>query len=544
MTVLGVLLTIAGGQTERWVYRYNGLGNGDVLAWSLVAGADGNIYPAGGSTGSGDPQGFTVISLTSSGTERWVYRYNGSGNSFDCAYSVVAGTDGNIYAAGRTAENDTNMEFTVISLTSSGTERWVYRYGNPAGYNDGAYSLFYGAHGNIYAAGWSYGSGTGCDFMVVSLTTSGTERWVYRYNGPGNRGDCAYSVVAGTDGNIYAAGYRTGSGGHQEFTVISLTTSGTERWVYCCDGPWNEWDEANSIVAGADGNIYAAGWTWRSGTGCDFTVVSLTSLGAERWVYRYGDPVGYADDARSLVYGADGNIYAAGYSMDAEYRDFAVISLTSLGAERWVYRYNAPGGTSEAHSIVTGADGNIYAAGYSRGGTGPDFTVISLTSSGRERWVYRYTGPGIGDDCARSIVVGADGNIYAAGYCVGSGTGYDFTVISLTSVTGIAEAGPSTRDKAFGLAAGTVQNRALAYTLKLPEHATVSLSLCDLQGRKLASWQVPAPKGTSQHTRNLPDLSPGVYFLNAEEGTRCGIVSPTHLRFGASRKLIAVKRGN
>lgn len=80
---------------------------------------------------------------------------------------------------------------------------------------------------------------------------------------------------------------------------------------------------------------------------------------------------------------------------------------------------------------------------------------------------------------------------------------------------GIAEGNSQPAGNAFGLAAGTIRNRALAYTLKLPEPATVSLSLYDLQGRKLAFWQVPAPKGTSQHTRNLPDLSPGVHFLNA-----------------------------
>jgi hypothetical protein len=111
-------------------------------------------------------------------------------------------------------------------------------------------------------------------------------------------------------------------------------------------------------------------------------------------------------------------------------------------------------------------------------------------------------------------------------------TNGDFTVISLNPTPGIAEGNSQPAGNAFGLSVGTIRNRSLAYTLKLPEPATVSLSLCDLQGRKLSSWQVPAPKGTSQHTRNLLVLSPGVYFLTAG-------VPGKGLR--ESRKLITVK---
>lgn len=42
-----------------------------------------------------------------------------------------------------------------------------------------------------------------------------------------------------------------------------------------------------------------------------------------------------------------------------------------------------------------------------------------------ENWVYRYNGPGNGFDVAGSLVYGADGNIYAAGYSYGSGTDID-----------------------------------------------------------------------------------------------------------------------
>ncbi|TET80557.1 hypothetical protein E3J38_05410, partial [candidate division TA06 bacterium] len=191
--------------------------------------------------------------------ERWVYSYNGPVDSIDDAYSIVMGTDGNLYAAGESHGTGTSSDFIVVSLSLSGTERWVYRYKGPANNRDFAYSIVMGTDGNLYAAGYSKGNGTYDDLTVISLDTSGTERWVYRYDGPANHRDFAYSIVMGTDGNLYAAGSSRGSGTGSDLTVISLDTSGTERWVYRYNGPGEGTDKARSIVAGGDGHIYVAG---------------------------------------------------------------------------------------------------------------------------------------------------------------------------------------------------------------------------------------------------------------------------------------------
>jgi hypothetical protein len=68
--------------------------------------------------------------------------------------------------------------------------------------------------------------------VLFSSAASAQERWVYRYDGPGNRDDGASSIVMGSDGNLYSAGSSMGVGTNDDFTVISLTASGSERWVY------------------------------------------------------------------------------------------------------------------------------------------------------------------------------------------------------------------------------------------------------------------------------------------------------------------------
>ncbi len=521
---------------ECWVYRYNGPASNDDAAKSIVLGPDGDLYAAGHSVGSGTSWDFTVVGLTDSGVGRWVYRYNGPVNSNDQANSIAAGPDGNLYAAGQSYGSGTYGDFTVVSLTDSGVERWVYRYDGPPSFVDWANSIVAGPDGNVYAAGMSYGSGTSGDFTVVSLTDSGVERWVYRYDGPGNFMDEANSIVMGSDGNLFVAGYSVGNGTDYDFTVVSLTDSGVERWVYRYDGPLSFMDWASSIVVGSDGNLYSAGTSYGSGTSGDFTVVSLTDLGAERWVYRYDGTAHSSDGAHSVIMGSDGNLYSAGTSYGSGTSgDFTVVSLTDLGAERWVYRYDGTAHSSDgAYSVVMGSDGNLYVAGTSCGTeTSGDFTVVSLTDSGVERWVYQYNGSANRDDRAHSITVGLDGNLYAAGGSHGSGTDEDFTIVSLSLDVGVSEGPKPSPVSDFRLLQNKPNpiHRSTVISYSIPMATHVNLSIYDITGRlvEMLVNETQEP-GIHQVTWNRMSNPSGVYFYRLRAG-----------EFEETRKMVVVE---
>lgn len=429
--LVGLVVLLSGDSLAlygRWQYHYNGPASGRDKANSIVMGPKGALYVAGSSEGDGTDKDFTVVSLDSSMKERWVYRYNGPGNSLDEANSVVADADGNLYVAGFSTGIQTGEDFTVVSLSASGEERWVYSYDGPEKGSDRARSVAIGTDGNLYVAGFRDASGlernTVDDLVVISLTSSGAQRWIYCHDGPAR----SSSIAVGPDGNLYIAGRIKGI--YTDFTVISLTPLGSERWVYRYTGPGDFWDCANSIIIGTDDNVYAAGYS--NGAGDvgerDFTVVSLTSSGKERWVYRYNGPGNNLDEANSVAMGTDGNVYIAGYSTGIETdKDLTVISLTPLGGERWVYRYNGPGNSWDmAECIAVGLDGSVYAAGTS---WPPyvqyDFTVIKLSQSGEKLGRSVWAGSGYSHGgIALSAVVGTNGNIYVAGYI-----GWDLTVI-------------------------------------------------------------------------------------------------------------------
>lgn len=431
-------------QKENWVYRYNGPGSSDDWADPVIYAPDGNIYAGGYSTDA--DYDLTVVSLTDSGTENWVYRYVEPGDTFGYATEIIYGDDGNIYVSGISTgvgQTGTAYDFIVVSLTPSGTENWVYRYNGPGNDDDRAYSLVYREDGNLYVAGTGTGIGTDNDFTVISLTTTGAENWIYTYNGPGNQYDYAYDITYGQEGNLYITGHTCGIGSEFDITVISLTPGGGERWVYRYNGAGNARDRSFSIVYG-DGDVYSAGYAIGAGTAYDFIVISLDTSGTENWIYIYDGPISSTDRCNCVVYGSDGNLYACGHSLDIGTGfDGVVVSLTTSGTERWVYRYDRQGeplGFEELWSLVYGLDNNIYVAGNSADTLlMGDFTVLSLTSSGTENWVYWYDGPGNGFDDARTVLYGSDGSIYAAGRSQGVGTGQDFTVISLNPEVSIAE---------------------------------------------------------------------------------------------------------
>jgi hypothetical protein len=320
-------------------------------------------------------------------------------------------------------------------------ERWIYQYNDPVDSNDISSSIAYGVDGNIYAAGYGRSGGTSDDFVVISVNASGVERWVYTYNGTGNYDDHAKKITCGNDGNIYVAGGSYGDGSFFDLVLISIDSSGQENWVYRYDGVGNSTDYPNSLAYGSDGNIYTAGFSYGNGTGGDFFVVSVDASGNERWVYRYNGPANGYDYANCMAYGNDGNIYVAGVSKGSSNSDdFIVISIDSLGNERWVYRYNgSANGYDAAISITYGADDNIHIAGESRNNDNSDFIVISLTQEGAERWIYRLNGSLNSNDYAFSMVYGTDNTLYAAGMVRNIGTLTDIAIVSLDPVTGIKE---------------------------------------------------------------------------------------------------------
>src|SRR4051812_1127345 len=98
------------------------------------------------------------------------------------------------------------------------SQEWVVRE-TGTGLFDGTRSLALDSGGNVYVTGSSMGAGTGNDYLTIKYNTAGVKQWEVRYNGAANLDDDAFSVAADTNGNVYVTGRSSNATGSNIATI-------------------------------------------------------------------------------------------------------------------------------------------------------------------------------------------------------------------------------------------------------------------------------------------------------------------------------------
>ena len=423
-----LFIVLASAQTPEWVYQYE---NPERSEWptTVVVDGIGNSYTTG-LISNADTSGIGIIKLDSAGLIDWFYFNDtfGGGAGYDMVYAF-----GDLYLAGVTGDG----RMIVICVDTLGQELWCW-FDTVFSSEGNAIAISPGH--NVYVAGIKYPSPS--DWVVIKLDSLGQECWRYEYDGPGGSYDEANSIVIDGEENVYVGGYSTGVGTGTDFTVIKLDSSGTEQWVYWYDGPGNYKDEITDIAMDSVGYVYALGWSW-SQSDIDFCLVKIDSSGQQRWVYRYNG-LGDGDDyAYRFVVDDTGNVYVCGKSWGDSVSLFTVIKVDSLGQEEWCYHSVGPwdkGGG--ANCLTLDGSGAIYIAGgfTNLSGRG-QIALVKLNYAGDSLWTYVYPhqpGSSWGSDVSRDIVADISGNIYLAGKICVSNWDDDIVVMKFSGSQGVS----------------------------------------------------------------------------------------------------------
>lgn len=418
--------------TQQWAARYNGPANSVDVATSIKVDGQGNVYITGRSyAGGGLGYDYATVKYNSSGLQMWSARYNGPGNNEDHANSMVIDASGNVYVTGASTGNGTSQDYATIKYNSSGVQQWVARYNGPGNNTDGAIEIVIDGSNNIYVTGGSQGSGTSSDYATIKYSSAGVQQWVARYHGPDDF-DQAVSLAVDGSGNVYVTGMSDGgSPTFNDYATIKYNSAGVQQWVRRYNGTGSSGDAAYSIAVDASGNIYVTGSSSGTGTASDYATVKYNSSGTQLWAARYNGPGNSNDQAFKIVL-VGTSIYVTGASTGTSNGDFATIKYNSSGVQQWAARYNGPPGNlgDGANDMTVDGSGNIYVTGYSTGSsTSNDYATIKYNPSGVQQWVLKYNGSGNSTDEANAIAVDGSGNIYVTGNSIASNPASDYATI-------------------------------------------------------------------------------------------------------------------
>lgn len=209
-----------------WVGRYDGPANEMDRANDVVVDQAGNVYVTGGSEGSGSMQDYATIKYGPHGGQRWVARYDGPSNRSDSAAEVAVDEAGNVYVTGTSRGLGSMEDYATIKYGPEGTQQWLARYDGPAGGLDSASGLALDGRGNVYVTGGSYGGRpVDRDYATVKYGTDGSEHWVARHDSGRLADDWTKALAVDVSGNVYATGYSLGSGRENNWVTIKYSPS-------------------------------------------------------------------------------------------------------------------------------------------------------------------------------------------------------------------------------------------------------------------------------------------------------------------------------
>lgn len=406
-----------------WVKTFNGTGNGIDIAVKVAADDCGNVYVTGYTLGGGINFDYVTIKYNPDGVVQWNKKYNGTGNGSDIASDLKVDNNGNVYVTGYSG-SASNNDYLTIKYDPDGNVLWTKRYNGVANSDDKANALALDDSGNVYVTGASTSSG-GYDVVTIKYSPDSTVLWTQVFNGPANSQDYGSEIVVDDSGNVCVCGYSTGSTSGTDYVVIKYNSTGVFKWNKVYNGTGNSTDWATDICVDFQRNIYVTGFSTGNGSGIDYATIKYNSGGTLQWTQRYNG-TGNADDyAEDILVDNSGNVYVTGGSSADITGNFALDYVTlkydSTGTIQWTKRYNGTGNSVDyALGIAKDNSQNIYVTGYSRiAGTGTAFeniVTLKYNSSGNLLKNLSYNGVANNQDEGNAIVADNFGNVYVAGY--------------------------------------------------------------------------------------------------------------------------------
>lgn len=299
---------------------------------------------------------------------------------------------------------------------------------------DGATGVALDADENVIAAGRTENQSTGFDLTVVKLTASdGAELWRRVVDGTvtsdtnaARSGDAGQAVAVDDAGDVLVAGY-VGAGfvGGGDLVVMKLARAdGREVWRRQLTTSNGGFNGANALTVTGTGDVVVAGYTG-DGEGpvaTQFTVFMLARTDGSMLWRSVPDGLGTLDEARAVALDETGNIIAAGMTRSGDVSTFTVVKFArTTGQSLWRTDVVLPGYGGAANAVGVNRLGMVAAAGYATRGTpgqgalGTDLVIAWLAGDTGAELSRLTHGNAWGADAADAVVQERDGTFVVSG---------------------------------------------------------------------------------------------------------------------------------
>ncbi len=420
------------GDTLWWKTK-NGKNNGDDEGVSAGVDASGNVYVAGFVDGGNSGYDIELIKYDASGVVQWDTTWISTSLLDDIVVDMKVDASGNCYVGGYTIPDtfSGNSDYITLKYATNGALTWSKQFSRTGVLHgkDELSAITLDIYGNVWVTGRSENNNQDDDFMSIKYDgNSGNELIQIPYNG--SRNDRATDIEADHSGNIIVTG-RSDNGNDWDYRTIKYNNSGSFQWSRLYNSPYGQDDRPVAIGIDLSNNVIVTGYADidpLASTNYDFQTIKYDSAGSQLWVVRTGSVYSQDDRPYDIAIDNSGNIFVTGIAdvdpnPGSSDNDFMTLMYNASGSLQWNNSPNFQSGTfmsgdDLSNSLVLDGIGNVYVAGgLFNNITQKDATVIKYDiASGNQVWLKNYDGIGDFSESARSIVVDANKNSYAAGY--------------------------------------------------------------------------------------------------------------------------------
>jgi len=515
---------------QEWVARYNGADSLNDVTSALDL--QGNIYVTGATSSNITAYDMLTIKYDSSGTQKWAATYRASNNyKNDNARAITVAASGNVYITGESDTTGVSL-LTTLSYTTSGTLRWIRKYQPSTCAQASAKCILQDHAGNIIVGGTSSCSSPSGKkiFTILKYDTNGNLLWSANYTGPATVPvDYLTALAVDDSNNVYASGFSQGVGTNYDMATVKYNSSGTQLWVARYDNADNGNDYAYSNTVDNNGNIIVTGCSHRSSGNDEIAVIKYNPGGTRNWVSVYNSDT--HDYALKALCNDSNEVYIGGYTGSTYSSGMLALKYNAGGSLLW-QKYSLTSDMFNFRSAALDNADNIYITGTTviNDPKNTDITTQKLNSEGEIQWTVTYNGPAGNVDFPTQIIISANGNVYVSANSIGNSTYYDFTTLKYSQCLSTAENLRTTNPNVSTNIVNTVtenssilvipnpNNGNMQVAYEIPENTTGTFEVYNMMGKKLFSYSLFSGKNTFSISRS--DLNQGIYFYRATAGNK------------------------